>query len=328
MIDWFSVKRPVTSMAMSPSGDFLATTHAGRRGIFLWANKTFFSSVLLHPPPPLPSLMDLPARAGPALVSGTEEDGDAMGEGDDTAASVEDETIVPLPQVDCPPGMVTLTGLAAGKWQNIDSLEEIRERNKPTEVKQAVEVPFFIPIVQGLQPHFDSAVQTTASASDDTTGVKEEGEGEEEQEVRSRVLGKRSGNSDDMIGSQLYAVLERFDEDGDSDNVAQFLLGLAPSAVDFEIRSLPSSEDGRALALMMDAFTQQLDANHRSNFDVMETYIRLFLKIHGEALIRLGAHLKEHIIALEKAQKEVWEGVESLVSVNLCMLNYTTGIRM
>ena len=111
------------------------------------------------------------------------------------------------------------------------------------------------------------------------------------------------------------------------DAVVALLLGLAPSAVDLELRSLSAADDGRTLALMMDVFTQQLDEHHRANFDVVETHLRLFLKLHADTLIRLGDKLRDHIAALAAAQKHVWDGVEALVNTNLCMLNYTTGIR-
>lgn len=34
---------------MSPSGDFLATTHSGQLGVYLWANRTLYAHVNLRP---------------------------------------------------------------------------------------------------------------------------------------------------------------------------------------------------------------------------------------------------------------------------------------
>jgi len=39
--------RAVTGVAMSPSGDFVCTSHAGSLGIYLWANRTHFANVFL-----------------------------------------------------------------------------------------------------------------------------------------------------------------------------------------------------------------------------------------------------------------------------------------
>src|SRR3990167_1438352 len=63
LIDWFSTRTPVTSLAFSPSGEFLATTQFGNLGIFLWSNKSYYSNVFLHPPPSSPPLLTLPINS-------------------------------------------------------------------------------------------------------------------------------------------------------------------------------------------------------------------------------------------------------------------------
>lgn len=34
---------------MSPTGDFLATTHVGELGVFLWANRLLYEKIYLKP---------------------------------------------------------------------------------------------------------------------------------------------------------------------------------------------------------------------------------------------------------------------------------------
>lgn len=41
----FSNSSPVTGMSLSPSMDMLATTHSGRRGVYLWANSTMYAPI-------------------------------------------------------------------------------------------------------------------------------------------------------------------------------------------------------------------------------------------------------------------------------------------
>ncbi|CAL4061911.1 unnamed protein product, partial [Meganyctiphanes norvegica] len=63
-VDQFSIPNPTSSLTMSPVGDFLATTHTGHLGVYLWANKSCFTHVSLRPLPedyeapviPLPSM--------------------------------------------------------------------------------------------------------------------------------------------------------------------------------------------------------------------------------------------------------------------------------
>lgn len=45
----FQLKQPCTSLSMSPTGDFLATTHVGELGVFLWANRLLYEKIYLKP---------------------------------------------------------------------------------------------------------------------------------------------------------------------------------------------------------------------------------------------------------------------------------------
>jgi len=36
LVDWFTFSKPPTSVSFSPKSDFLATTHVGSLGIYLW----------------------------------------------------------------------------------------------------------------------------------------------------------------------------------------------------------------------------------------------------------------------------------------------------
>lgn len=45
MIDVFSVPETVTSLSFAPNGDFLATSHVSKIGIYLWTNKAQFANV-------------------------------------------------------------------------------------------------------------------------------------------------------------------------------------------------------------------------------------------------------------------------------------------
>lgn len=197
MVDWFATRRPATSIAFSPTGDFLATTHAGRLGIFLWANKAYFSSVILHRPPPLPTQLSLPSRAGPALQSGEEstaaipqaeeeeeeEGGESESESESDAES--ESEAVPKPDVAAHSGYISLSELAPAKWQNIDSLDLIKERNRPIKAPEPVQVPFFMPTVPGLEPKFAPVAQEEGS---DVAAANAK------DEAKSKVLTKKTNS--------------------------------------------------------------------------------------------------------------------------------------
>ena len=193
MIDWFATKRAPTSIAFSPSGDFLATTHAGRLGIFLWANKAYFSSVILHRPPPLPAQMALPSRAGPALQSGEEEIKDVdMPAVEEEDENEEEELEIPKADLEAHKGYVSLSELAPAKWQNVDSLDLIKERNRPIKAEKVASVPFFMPTVDGLDPKFAPV------------DVNELNNIEEEDSVKTKVL---SGKNTKLLDSSNFISL-------------------------------------------------------------------------------------------------------------------------
>lgn len=43
----FAVPRPATSLSFSGTGDFLATSHVGSVGVYLWANLTMYEETSL-----------------------------------------------------------------------------------------------------------------------------------------------------------------------------------------------------------------------------------------------------------------------------------------
>jgi U3 small nucleolar RNA-associated protein 21 len=65
LLDCFAVDSAVTSLSMSPTDDFLATSHVGDLGLYLWANRALYSFVSLQPLPEgfEPSTIQMPATA-------------------------------------------------------------------------------------------------------------------------------------------------------------------------------------------------------------------------------------------------------------------------
>ena len=64
-----------------------------------------------------------------------------------------EENVVPLSD-----GLVTLSTLPKSRWHNLQNLDIIKQRNKPTEPpKQPKQAPFFLPILPGLKPKFIQA---------------------------------------------------------------------------------------------------------------------------------------------------------------------------
>lgn len=99
LIDWFAFDKAVTSLSFSPKSDFLATTHVNNLGIFLWVNRSYFSSVFLRSVPDKPTLMDLPATSAFSTDEGVEakEDKETMDMSADAKNASNETNLVSLP---------------------------------------------------------------------------------------------------------------------------------------------------------------------------------------------------------------------------------------
>ena len=80
LLDYFLVDAPPTSLSLSATSDFLATTHVDDLGIYLWSNRSLYTSVPLCPLPCgfNPATIDLPSARGDREEgeSGAEEEED------------------------------------------------------------------------------------------------------------------------------------------------------------------------------------------------------------------------------------------------------------
>ncbi|GIX90960.1 WD repeat-containing protein 36, partial [Caerostris extrusa] len=152
LIDWFTISPLCVSLTISPSGEYLATTHAGDFGIYLWANSTLYSNVSFHPLPETydPLQLDLPL----ITLDGKEENEEGNNESDNEIH--DDEMIEEFKSPEqIAEEIVTLSQVPKSHWLNLLDLDTIKRRNKP---KQPVQVPknapFFLPVVSGLKPTF------------------------------------------------------------------------------------------------------------------------------------------------------------------------------
>ena len=178
-IDMFLVDSPATNLALSPTGDFLASSHVDGLGIYLWSNKTLYSHVSLRPFPinHTPSLSELPTTA---LIDTENEERRAGGFVIDTKGS-ESQQISEMLTDDSPmenltplsEGLVTLSSLPKSRWSNLQNLDIIKLRNKPVEPpKQPKQAPFFLPTLPGLEPKFIPAADDEDIPSTESGGSR------------------------------------------------------------------------------------------------------------------------------------------------------------
>lgn len=125
LIDWFAFEKSATSLSISPSGEYLATTHVGNPGIFLWSNRTYFSRVLLHSPGDQPRKMQMPRVVGEEVLNESKEEEDMItSEPEDKIDREENNLQENINSLDSK--LITLSNLPASRWQNLSMLDAIK----------------------------------------------------------------------------------------------------------------------------------------------------------------------------------------------------------
>ncbi|KAI8130595.1 WD repeat-containing protein 36 [Lucilia cuprina] len=230
MIDHFRVEKPCVSLTMSPTGDFLATAHVNNLGIYLWANKMLFSQISLRSinPKAEAPYVGLPSNVADQLnleeavdeLSMDVDDKEELGE----EIALKYETPEQLSKE-----LITMSGVAASRWQNLLDLDIIKKRNKPkAPPKVPKQAPFFLPTVAGLEMKFD----VTNAKSDD-------------EDLESRVLQATSLNNLTNFGK----LLEATSSSQNYEKCVQHLKQLGPSMIDFEVKSLHPIGGGTVKAM-------------------------------------------------------------------------------
>ena len=333
---------PPTSLTLSPTGEFLATSHVGRLGISMWCDKSFFRMVHLDGIPTEPSKMNEPCPVAECEQEGakdvilqsslatsaqkdviTDGDGNGMGEnGDDFPPVAKEE------------GLITLSGLPPSHWKNLFHLELVKERNKPTEAPQKPpQAPFFLQWRTGLQSGTDSndndnvAIENKKEQSrevgadgwdavwsddedDDKNKISEHIEdsqtferGPSHRNKRIKVVHERTTLAK-MLRSSL--TKESFAE------ITEFLATLGPSAIDVELSSLcyGSHDLDEGLPLLHAASLWLLEAcKSHENFETTNAYLHRFLHVHGNviAMVERQDQSEEELDGNDQKQLKLFE---------------------
>ncbi|KAI9029391.1 Utp21 specific WD40 associated putative domain-containing protein [Hyaloraphidium curvatum] len=300
LVDLCAPSAVCTSLSFSPRGDFLATAHADSVGIFLWANKAQFAAVQVRRigPEEEAALLEAGTQGLPAAAEPEEGSEDGV---EESALAVPVEEAAARAVVE--DGTVTLSDLPRQRWQSLLNLESIKKRNKPKQPPKAPEqAPFFLPTLPGVQPKFVRAEADGGSA---------------EPERSSRVLSMGELHPRTEFARLLHAGLE------DEAEFAAWLShakSLSPTALDFEIRNLGPSGGLADFRGLLRAIRWSLDAGR--DFEVPETLLNLFLKVHGDELVANFAELREDMEAAKESHERTWGRVREGLNYARCLVGF------
>ncbi|RWS08175.1 WD repeat-containing protein 36-like isoform X2 [Dinothrombium tinctorium] len=313
LVDHFLVATPCVSVSMSPTGEYLATTHVQDLGVYLWANLSIFKPLNLKPLSEnfVPSLLDLPFVK---VDEKSLEDENALEESaeDREPGIISDDDSM---EIECEAKnsseLVTLSLLHSSRWKNLLHLDTIKKRNKPKEpFEKPKSAPFFIPVATGLEPKLDIPDHEKAKSTQSTPS----------QQIRSF--------------SPLSPFCQLIIESSDKHNYTQVIESLkqmGPSAIDVEIRSLDTFLDTDSTAIenhslllyFMEALQQALET--RKDFEFIQSCLGLFLKVHSSVIMSDSKLTEKCKVLCETVEKD-WERLRLLFSESLCIVNYMKSV--
>ncbi|KAI9918980.1 hypothetical protein PsorP6_011975 [Peronosclerospora sorghi] len=348
-IDWVRFQKPVTGVAVSPTGEFLATTHVNHVGIFLWANRSFFSDVFLDTEPREPVDMDLPVPINEVdncdeLGRGTESNPQlvvsSVDEEQREPSSKQDTETEALEPLDA--SLITLSTAPRAFWQSLFHLEVIKQRNKPIEPPKApVQAPFFLPTTRkdDVQPTF-VPLPTKPVDKDDVQDDAMEGWGTEdnavawggEEEAADHARPSRIVKTQGLVASRskLATLLVAGKDPTDAfPHVAAYLQSLSASAVDVELSTLclgPFDHDGQHVVTLFLAFLRH-EMTRRRDFQLVQAYLNRFLKVHHDLLVAEPALLAQ-VDELGTLQQQQWQHLQRLLQHSLCLVQHFSNLQM
>ena len=330
LIGWYSFAFAPTSVAVSPGGEYFATTHADVRAVCVWANRHVFSSVHFGAGSEKPMPLPMPAAgSGGSLVEASAETGEEDEEEDEEEeeggeeAEGQDDAPAEAPLLPIGPGdeqvhalLFTLSTLPAAHSKQILHLDAIKERNKVARPPKASEpAPFFLPTVAGVKRTFDAAAGAggaagaAANAAGAANAVDVVDDVQASMQPRSRF--RTSLHAEHSMLARLLLEAEGGDEGKttDASAILAHVQTLSPPALDLELRSLSAVAEG--LRLMLCFFAAQLRS--RRDVELTQACLALFIKIHADALVAMADELRAPLEAVHAAHANGWADLQRVM---------------
>lgn len=283
LVDQFRTHTACTSLNMSPTGETLATAHVNYLGIFLWSNRTLYSHVTLKAlsPSDEPVLVELPE----VMREHTEEE---------LTEVIEEPEFLSPEQIS--KELVTLSGLATSRWQNLLNIDVIRMRNKPKQPPKAPKAaPFFLPTIPSLTFQFDLSDQ--------------------QEDTESRLLAPKELST----MSDFAKLLQASKETNDFELVIEKLKSFGPTMVDFEVKNLDPKVGGSEEVMLqfMKCIEHMLKSN--KDFELAQSYLAVFLKSHGTTIAK-DEVLRSYVPNVQSCLSVTWNRIQEKLLYTICVV--------
>lgn len=247
LIEWLKFDIAPLSVAFAPSGEFLATSHEGSLGVYLWMNKSFFQTIIIEKSPTAPrKIKGFEAKSGKNIYSSKFIDIQQL---ITHPNDLPNDSIVQFDKLPEAPSHSTIrtSDIPYHRIQALYNLDDIKDRNKPIEPpKKPGNIPFFLPdslnIVKAPQPET------------------------EDDKPRKKI----KFNESDLAPHLNHS----------SDSLMTYLKSLSPGKIELNLLTLTDDEVNLFIDLLIEALHQ------RTDYDFLQSILACFLKIHGEKLTK------------------------------------------
>ncbi|TPX38216.1 hypothetical protein SmJEL517_g00415 [Synchytrium microbalum] len=305
MIDVLKVDAIATSVAFSPTGDFLATAHADKVGIFLWSNRAQYENLSLHAIDP--ELEDVNVTSLPSTAQ-VNDDGEEQNDDDDGEDEIlQQQTDVNKENMWTADGMVSFSSAVQSRWEILLKLDSIKKRNKPKEAPKAPErAPFFLPTLPGSQPKFAAPTEALSSVAD-----------------TSRVLNFTTFDSE----SDFWKTLRSCNDSNEYTKFYNLVKAASPTSLDLELRTMNTLDQGQSMLRFLGALSVWIET--RRDFEVVETLLHVFLRLHSDVILRQEANnteVKDAITRLLQRHKAEWQRLESRFQAATFLSDWSRGL--
>ncbi|KAF1836178.1 Utp21-domain-containing protein [Decorospora gaudefroyi] len=306
LIDAMKLPRQCNTIALSPSGEYLATGLDGEVGVHIWTNRMLFTHVstrqITEDDIATVSAPTASGEGGVALVDAATEEQPEEEEQDETTVPIMDQLSDKI---------TTLSLVPKSRWQTLLHLDVIRARNKPKEAPKAPEkAPFFLPSLG--QNQVQGADNTALTPLDQ----------DQKSRISSSALASRSAAA--AATDSFTRHLAHATDTGEYTPLLSFLSSLPPSAADVAIRTLNTTEPYTELRAFIEALTARLQ--ERRDYELVQAWMSVFLRLHGDIVVRVPDLVAVLRKWQEEAKKEK-ERVGGLVGYNVGVVGWVRSAR-
>jgi U3 small nucleolar RNA-associated protein 21 len=204
--------------------------------------------------------------------------------------------------------LITLSSLPESKWKNLLVLDTIRQRNKPKDaINIPKQAPFFLPTVSNLRGF------VFINPDDDKKKDKNQSHINQVQQF--------------LYASSLTNLLDHQKNNSSlSNDVIKLLKDFGMAKIEYELRCL-SPEQGGSLERMfvfIDVLNQGFD--YKQNYDLISSYLALFIQLHGTNIIWKNEELIEKIRKIQLKQKETWLNIQRQLNTSIALVKYIKSV--